>query len=157
MKSILDTVVDTRELQMFCTAIKIVRLSKTLHNAGPFTVFAPADRAFMQLSNLKLQQLTVNVPLLTKMMNDHIVAGDFTYQNLVKMCKQGERGIALISLDGSPLYVDLTDGIRIGASTVIATDILAENGIIHAIDRLIIPQTPKPPQQSGWMSEYSMR
>jgi uncharacterized surface protein with fasciclin (FAS1) repeats len=157
MNSILDTVVDLRELGMFCTAIKIVRLARTLHSAGPFTVFAPADRAFTQLSSIKLQQLTADVSLLTKIVHNHIVAGDFTYQDLLKMCKQGERGITLISINGSPLYIDLADGIKIDKSTVIVTDILAENGIIHEIDRLIMPQTPKQPQKSGWMSEYSTR
>jgi uncharacterized surface protein with fasciclin (FAS1) repeats len=157
MNSILDTVVDIKELGMFCTAIKIVRLARTLHSAGPFTVFAPADRAFSQLSSIKLQQLTADVPLLTKIMHNHIVAGDFTYQSLLKMCMKGERSIGLTSLNGSPLYIDLTDGIRIGESTVIATDILTENGIIHVVDRLIMPQIAKLPQQSGWMNEYSTR
>ncbi len=152
MKSIFDTLFNIRELQMFSTVIQIVRLTTNLHSAGPFTVFAPADRAFTQLSSLKLQQLTSDVTLLAKIVTNHIVAGDFTYQNLLKMCKKGERGITLTSLNGSPLYVDLTDGIRIGESTVITTDILAENGIIHAIDRLIIPQVPKQPQKFGWMS-----
>lgn len=157
MNSILDTLFNIRELQMFCTAIQIVRLAKTLHSAGPFTVFAPVDRAFTQLSSLKLQQLIADVPLLTKIVTNHIVARDFTYQDLLKMCKRGERGITLTSIDGSPLYIALGDGIRIGDSTVIATDILAENGIIYAIDRLMIPQIPKPPQKSRWMSAYSVR
>ncbi len=157
MNSILDTVIDIRELGMFATAIKIVRIARTLHSAGPFTVFAPADRAFTQLSSMKLQQLTADLPLLTKIVHNHIVAGDFTYQSLLKMCKEGERGITLRSIDGSPLYIDLADGIRIDKSTVIATDILTENGIIHVVDRLIMPQTPKPTQKSGWMSEYSTR
>jgi uncharacterized surface protein with fasciclin (FAS1) repeats len=165
MNSVIDTLFNIRELQMFCTAIKIVRLTRTLHSAGPFTVFAPADRAFTQLSSTKLQQLISDVPLLTKIVTNHIVAGDFTYQDLLKMCKRGERGITLTSIDGSPLYIDLGDGIRIGDSTVIATDILAENGIVHPIDRLIVhpidraivPQMPEQPQKSGWMSEYSTR
>jgi uncharacterized surface protein with fasciclin (FAS1) repeats len=157
MNSILDTVVDMKELGMFCTAIKIVRIARTLHSAGPFTVFAPTDRAFTQLSSMKLQQLIADVSLLTKIMHNHIVAGDFTYQNLLKMCKEGERGITLTSIDGSPLYIDLADGIRIDKSTVIVTDILAENGIIHAIDRLIMPHISEQPKKTGWMSEYSTR
>ncbi len=157
MNSILDTLFNIRELQMFCTAIKIVRLTRTLHSAGPFTVFAPYDRAFTQLSSLKLQQLTADIDLLTKIVTNHIVAGNFACQDLLKMCKRGERGITLTSIDGSPLHIDLDDGIRIGDSTVIATDILAENGIIHAIDRLIIPQIPEQPQKSQWMSAVSTR
>ncbi len=165
MNSIIDTLFNIRELQMFCTAIKIVRLTKTLHSAGPFTVFAPADRAFTQLSSVKLQQLTADIPLLTKIVTNHIVAGDFTYQDLLKLCKKGKSGITLTSIGGSPLYIDLTDGIRIGDSTVIATDIVAENGIVHPIDRLIVhpidratvSQASQQPQRTGWVSEYSVR
>ncbi len=157
MNSIIDTLFNIRELQMFCTAIKIVRLTQTLHSRSPFTVFAPTDRAFTQLSSMKLQELAADVPLLTKIVSNHIIAGDFTYQHLLKMCKLGERGITLTSIDGSPLYIDLSDGIRIGNSTVITTDILAENGVVHPIDRLILPQISKQPKRSGWMSEYSVR
>ncbi len=142
---------------MFCTAIKIVRLTRTLHSNGPFTIFAPADQAFTQLSSMKLQQLTADLPLLTKIVSNHIVAGDFTYQDLLKMCKKSESWITLTSIDGSPLYIDLSDGIRIGDSTVIATNILAENGIVHEIDRLIMPQIPAQPQKSQWMSAISTR
>lgn len=157
MKSLLDTVFNIRELQMFSTAIQIVRLTKTLDSGGLFTVFAPYDRAFTQLSSVKLQQLTADIPLLTKMISNHIVAGDFTYQDLLKMCKRGERAISLTSIAGSPLHIDLSDGIRIGDSTAISIDILAENGIVHAIDRFIIPKAPQQPQQIGWMNEFSSR
>ncbi len=157
MNSIFDTLFNIRELQMFCTAIQIVRLTRTLHSAGPFTVFAPTDRAFMQLSSTKLQQLTADVPLLTKIVTNHIIAGDFTYQDLLKMCKKSESGIRLTSIDGSPFDIDLADGIRIGNSTVITTDILAENGLVHSIDRLILPQTSAQPQQARWRGEYSIR
>lgn len=157
MNSILDTLFNIREFQMFCTAIKIVRLTSTLHSNGPFTIFAPTDRAFTQLSSVKLQQLTADIPLLTKIVSNHIVAGDFTYQNLLQICKLGKREIVLTSIDKSPVYVDLADGIRIGDSTVIATDILAENGIVHSIDRLILPQVVRQQNTSKWMSEYSVR
>ncbi len=138
MNSILDTLFNIRELRMFYTAIKIVRVNRTLHIDGPFTVFAPADRAFTQLSSMKLEQLTADISLLTKIVTNHIVAGDFAYQDLLRICKKSESGITLTSIDGSPLYIDLSDGIRIGDSTVTATDILAKNGIVHAIDRLIL-------------------
>ncbi len=142
---------------MFGTAIQIARLSRTLHSAGSFTVFAPNDRAFTQLPKAVLQQLTSNVLLLTEMITSHIVAGNFTYQDLLQMCKQGEQSIILKSIDGSPLLLDLSDGIRIGSSTVITSDIHAENGVIHSIDRMIIPQLPPQSPQSDWMNEFSFR
>ena len=154
MRSIIDTIFEIRELQMFSTMIQITGLNRTLHSGGPFTVFAPRDRAFMQLPKAVTQQLTSNVSLLTEMIDSHIVAGDLTYQDLLKMCKQGEQSIILKSIDGALLHIDLSDGIRIGSSTVITTDIRAKNGTIHSIDRVTIPKIP---QQVGWMNEFSSR
>ena len=141
--------------------IQIIGLNKTLHNGGPFTIFAPRDRAFTQLPKAVMEQLTSNVSLLSEMVNRHIVAGNLTYQDLLKMCKQGEQLIILKSIDGALLHIDLSDGIEIGSSTVITADIHAKNGTIHSIDYLLYAmQTsndPKIPQQIGWMNEFSSR
>jgi uncharacterized surface protein with fasciclin (FAS1) repeats len=157
MRSILETVFNIRELQMFSTTIQIARLSRTLHSAGPFTVFAPSDLAFTKLSTAVLKQLTSNVSVLKNTIDTHIVSGNFTYQDLLKMCQQGEQSAILTSLAGSPLYIDLSDGIRIGSSTVITTDIHAENGVIHSIDRFILPKEPQQLKTVGWMNEFSSR
>lgn len=157
MRSILDTVVNIRELQMFSTTVQIARLSSTLHSAGPFTVFAPSDLAFTQLSTAVLKQLTSNASVLKNTIDTHIVSGIFTYQDLLKMCNKGEQSVILTSLAGSPLHIDLSDGIRIGSSTVIATDIRAENGVIHSIDRLILPKEPQQLKTIGWANEFSSR
>ena len=157
MRSILDTIFEIRELQMFSRMIQITGLDRTLHGTDPFTVFAPRDRAFTQLPKAVIQQLISNALLLTEMVNSHVVVGNFTYQDLLKMCKQGEQSIVLTSIDGALLHVDLSDGIKIGSSTVITTDIRAKNGTIHSIDRLIIPKAPQQLQIIGWMNESSSR
>lgn len=154
MKTIIDTISEIKELQMFSTMIQITGLDRTLHSADPFTIFAPRDRAFTQLPKAVMQQLTSNASLLTEMVNSYIVAGDLRYQDLLKMCKQGEQSIILKSLDGALLPIDLSDGIKIGSSTVITADIHAENGTIYSIDRVTIPKIP---QQTGWMNEFSSR
>jgi uncharacterized surface protein with fasciclin (FAS1) repeats len=139
MRSIFDTVLDIRELQMFSTILQIARLNGTLHSAGSFTVFAPHDRAFTQLSKSILQQLIADAEILTKIVSSHIIAGDFTYQELLKLCHKGEQSIVMTSIEGTLLDIDLSDGIKIGNSTVITTDIGAKNGTIHSIDRVILP------------------
>ncbi len=157
MSSILDTVFNIRELQMFSTTIQIARLSRTLHSAGPFTVFAPGNLAFTQLSTAGLKQLISNASVLKNTIDTHIVSGIFTYQDLLKMCNKGEQLVTLTSLAGSPIHIDLSDGIRIGSSTATATDIHAENGVIHSIDRLLIPKAIQNPQPIGWMNRLSFR
>ncbi len=142
---------------MFSTTIQIARLSRTLHSAGPFTVFAPSDLAFTRLSTAALKQSISNTSALKNTIDNHIVLGSFTYQDLLKMCNRGEQSVTLTSLAGSPLHIDLSDGIRIGSSTVITTDIRAENGVIYSIDRLIIPKAPQQLQTIGWMNEFSFR
>mgnify|MGYP000276421881 FL=1 len=150
----IDTISEIKELQMFSTMIQITGLDRTLHGADPFTIFAPRDRAFTQLPKAVMQQLTSNASLLTEMVNSYIVSGDLRYEDLLKMCKQGEQSIILKSLDGALLPIDLSDGIKIGSSTVITADIHAENGTIYSIDRVTIPNIP---QQTGWMNEFSSR
>ena len=95
MRTIIDTISEIKELQMFSTMIQITGLDRTLHGADPFTIFAPRDRAFTQLPKAVMQQLTSNASLLTEMVNSYIVAGDLRYQDLLKMCKQGEQSIIL--------------------------------------------------------------
>jgi uncharacterized surface protein with fasciclin (FAS1) repeats len=153
MRSILDTLFNIREFQMFSTTIQIVSLNKTLHSAGPFTVFAPHDRAFTQLSKVALQRLTTNVPLLIKTIETHIVKGDFTYEDLLKMCKKGAQSVTLTSIDGAPLSIDLSNGIGIGDAKVITADICTTSGTIHSIDRIITPKLPALPMPISWMNE----
>jgi uncharacterized surface protein with fasciclin (FAS1) repeats len=153
MRSILDTIFNIRELQMFSTTIQIVSLNQALHSAGPFTIFAPHDRAFTRLSKVVMQQLTSNVPLLTKTIHTHIVKGNVTYEDLLIMCKKGERSVTLKSIDGLPLHIDLSDGIGIGDATVITADIGATNGTIHSIDRILIPKLPKLTYPVSWIDE----
>jgi uncharacterized surface protein with fasciclin (FAS1) repeats len=153
MMSIFDTIFNTQELKMFGRAIQIASLGRTLHSTGLFTIFAPEDRAFTRLSTAVLRQIVVDIPLLTKIMKTHIVVGNFTYKDLLMMCKQGEQTVTLKTLAGSLLQVDLSDGIKISTSTVISTDIQAENGTIHSIDRLIIGNLPQPKVEIAWTKE----
>jgi uncharacterized surface protein with fasciclin (FAS1) repeats len=157
MMSIFDTVFNTQELKMFGRAIQIASLGRTLHSTAPFTIFAPESRAFTRLSTAVLRQIIIDIPLLTKIMKTHIVAGNFAYKDLLIMCKQGEQTVTLKTLAGSLFQVDLSDGIKIGDSTVISTDIQAENGTIHSIDRLIIGKLPQPEAAHGWTREFICR
>lgn len=138
MMSILDTVLNTQDFQMLGTAVQIAHLEKILHGTEPFTLFAPRNLAFRQLTKVTFQLLVGNTLLLTKTLKAHIVPGNLAYRDLLKMCKEGSREVIVTAIDGSLLRIDLSDGIRIGSSTVVSTDIATNNGIIHSIDQVLL-------------------
>lgn len=138
MMSILDTVLNTQDFQMLGTAIQIAHLEKILHSAKPFTIFAPRNIAFRQLTKVTFELLVENTVLLTKILSSHIIPGRLAYQDLLKMCKEGDQKVNVMSIDGTPLHINLSDGIVIGESAVVSTNILANNGIIHSIDQIIL-------------------
>jgi uncharacterized surface protein with fasciclin (FAS1) repeats len=141
MMSILDTVLNTQDFQMLGTAVQIVHLEKILHGTEPFTLFAPRNLAFRQLTKVTFKLLLENTLLLTQILKAHIVPGKLAYRDLLKMCNEGNREVLITAIDGSLLNINLSDGIRIGNSTVVSTDIVANNGIIHSIDQLLLDST----------------
>jgi uncharacterized surface protein with fasciclin (FAS1) repeats len=140
MSNVLNTIFNTRELSIFATAIKITSLDKILADSCDYTIFAPNNLAFAQLSKVNLHILTDDIWLLTEILSIHMVTGRFGYQDLLKMCKQGDPEVILTAIDSSPLKVNLSDGIKVGKSTVLSTDTSASNGMIHLIDRVMIPE-----------------
>ena len=140
MASVLDTVFTIEGAKIFSAAVKTTDLDKTLNTAGNFTIFAPNDRAFTRLSKVVLAQLSGDIPLLTKILSVHIIPGKLTYLDLLKMCKRGEHTVRLVSIDGSWVGIDLSDGIKLDGSTVLSTNTATNHGIIHLIDRVLIPK-----------------
>jgi uncharacterized surface protein with fasciclin (FAS1) repeats len=141
MTSILDTVFNTRRLKILGTAVKITDLGKTLNSKRDFTIFAPIDRAFSELPKDTLPRLSQDILLLAKILSVHIVPRKLTYQDLLNICcVQGNVKITLTTIDGSLLDIDLSDGIKVGNSTVLSTNVSADNGIIYEIDRVLMPK-----------------
>jgi uncharacterized surface protein with fasciclin (FAS1) repeats len=139
MTNILNTIINTKELSIFASAIKITNLDKILSSNCDFTVFAPNNLAFTQLSTVNSSILTQDIWQLTEILNIHIVAGQFGYHELLKMDRHGCHEVMLTTIDSSLLHINLSDGIRIGNSTVLSTDGSATNGVIHVIDRVVMP------------------
>jgi uncharacterized surface protein with fasciclin (FAS1) repeats len=139
MTNILNTIFRTRELSIFSTAIKATSLDKILDEKCDFTIFAPNNLAFAELSKVNLHILTDDIWLLTEIISIHIVTGRLGYRELLKMCKPGDRKVSLTSIDSSQIQIDLTDGIEIGGATVLSTDTLPCNGIVHTLDRVLMP------------------
>ncbi|HET7855509.1 MAG TPA: fasciclin domain-containing protein [Gaiellaceae bacterium] len=128
----------------FTTLVSLVKqagLVRTLNGKGPFTVFAPTNAAFAKLNRTAPETyaaVTSDKALLTKVLTYHVVAKRIPSTAAVKVARkggsvktvQGEK-IAL-SLKGSKLFLN-------GSSQVIVADVKASNGVIHAINAVIVP------------------
>lgn len=113
-------------------AVKAAGLQATLTNEGPFTVFAPTDEAFAKLPAGTLDKLLANPEMLKKVLLNHVVSGDVRAADVVKIK-------SAMTLNGTPLAVDATKGVKIGDAMVTKADVVAKNGVIHVIDTVLVP------------------
>lgn len=116
-------------------AIEAAGLADTLSGAGPYTLFAPTDAAFAKLPAGELDRLLqpANREQLKALLMNHVVDGQAKADYLTG--KTGE----IASLGGGKLALDGTAGVKVGGATVVKADIVASNGVIHAIDTVILP------------------
>jgi uncharacterized surface protein with fasciclin (FAS1) repeats len=115
-------------------AVGAAGLVETLQGPGPFTVFAPTNEAFAALPEGLVDALLLpeNVEVLTQILTYHVVSG----QVLAADVTAGD----VPSVEGSPITVTTDDGVVLnGSASVVATDVLATNGVIHVIDAVILP------------------
>jgi len=133
-KDIVDTAVVAGDFTTLVTAVKAADLVDTLKGDGPFTVFAPNDTAFAKVPGATLQGLLADKAALSNVLTYHVVAGKVTAADVVKLSEattvQGQK--VSIEVKGGKVFVD--------GAQVIATDIMASNGIIHVIDSVILPE-----------------
>jgi uncharacterized surface protein with fasciclin (FAS1) repeats len=109
-------------------------LVETLSGKGPFTVFAPTDKAFEALPKGVLADLLKpeNKAKLQKILTYHVVAGEVTS----KMIKPGE----VKTVEGSPLKISVESGkVMVGPANVVLADVDASNGVIHVINQVLLP------------------
>jgi len=132
MADIVDIAVGAGSFTTLVTAVQVAGLVEALKSPGPFTVFAPHDDAFAKLPPGTITSLVQNPPQLARILTFHVVAGKWTQADLV--------GVAsLTSLEGSPIRIDCSpNGFEVKNATVVAADILADNGVIHVIDNVIL-------------------
>jgi uncharacterized surface protein with fasciclin (FAS1) repeats len=113
-------------------AVKAAGLQATLTEKGPFTVFAPTDEAFAKLPEGTVEKLLANPEQLKKVLLNHVVAGDVRAAAVVKLQ-------SAMTLNGTSLAIDATDGVKVAGAKVIKADVVASNGVIHVIDTVLVP------------------
>jgi transforming growth factor-beta-induced protein len=137
-KTIVDLAIANPDFSVLVEAVVRADLAGALSAAGPFTVFAPTNAAFVDLLHelgLTKDQLLVNKPLLTQVLTYHVLNG-----RVLKA--QVPAGVPIVTLEGSSFTVD--SGLRITdekgrRANIVATDVIASNGVIHVIDKVILP------------------
>ena len=135
-KDIVDTAVEAGQFEMLVTAAKAAGLVETLKGEGPFTVFAPTDQAFAALPDGTVQSLLQpeNKDKLTAILTYHVIPGkvmstDIAGQELTQATVQGEM-----------VGINAKQGLMIQDANVVKADIEASNGVIHVIDKVILPE-----------------
>jgi uncharacterized surface protein with fasciclin (FAS1) repeats len=133
MKTIIDTATDAGKFSTLLNALKAAGFTQTLRGTGPYTVFAPTDAAFKHLAPGALNALLKDTKKLKAVLSYHIVSGTVAANDL----KAGD----IKTLEGTPLVVALVDGkVTVNGAKVVQADIDASNGVIHAIDAVIMPK-----------------
>ena len=133
---IVDTAVSAGQFNTLVAAVEAADLVATLKGDGPFTVFAPTDEAFAALPEGTVESLLKpeNKDELIAVLTYHVVAGKIMSSDIAGKETMVE------SVQGSELDVNATNGVTVDGATVITADIETDNGVIHVIDRVVLPQ-----------------
>ncbi len=130
---IVDTAVAAGSFTTLVEALKAAELVDTLKGEGPFTVFAPTDEAFAKIPKDKLNALLKDKKALTKVLTYHVVPGKVMAADVVKL-KSAK------TVEGQSIAIDTSKGVKVDGATVIKTDIVTSNGVIHVIDTVLMPK-----------------
>jgi uncharacterized surface protein with fasciclin (FAS1) repeats len=131
-KDIVDTAVAAGDFKTLVTAVQAAGLVDTLKGPGPFTVFAPTDAAFAKIPKADLDALLKDKAKLTAVLTYHVLPGKL-------LSKDVKAGMAK-TVQGSDLTVSTMNGVMVDQAKVTSVDIVADNGVIHVIDTVVLPK-----------------
>ncbi|WP_188610536.1 fasciclin domain-containing protein [Chelatococcus reniformis] len=146
-KTIIENAVNSKDHTTLVAAVKAAGLVNTLSGRGPFTVFAPTNAAFAKLPPGTVDSLVrpENKATLTAVLTYHVVPGRLTAKDLAAAIDKGEGKAVLKTAQGETLsatmkdkWIVVTDA-KGGTSTVAIADVMQSNGVIHVVDRVLMP------------------
>lgn len=132
MSNIVEIATAQGSFKTLVSAVDAADLTSTLSGAGPFTVFAPTDEAFAKLPTGTVDGLLKDKAALTKVLTYHVVAGKVSASEAAKLTKA-------TTVQGSDVAIDGSNGVKVNDATVIIADVAADNGVIHAVDTVLMP------------------
>jgi uncharacterized surface protein with fasciclin (FAS1) repeats len=131
-KNIVETAREAGSFTTLLAAVDAAGLGDTLADGGPFTVFAPTDEAFAKLPEGKVESLLADPARLTEVLTYHVVPGRVTAAAAAGLSSAP-------TLQGDELPISIDGGVHVGAANIVSADIEAANGVIHVIDRVLLP------------------
>ncbi|MBN7784340.1 fasciclin domain-containing protein [Ponticoccus gilvus] len=133
--NIVDTAKEAGTFETLLAAAQAAGLAETLSGDGPFTVFAPTDEAFAALPEGTVDTLLLpeNKDQLTAILTYHVIPGKVMSSDL-------SDDMAATTVQGSDVMIELDNGVMVQDATVTSADIEASNGVIHVIDKVIMPE-----------------
>jgi len=136
MKDIVDTAIEAEGFNTLVTAIQEAGLVEALKGEGPYTVFAPTDQAFSELPEGTLDNLLENPDQLKNVLLFHVVNGKVMAEDVLEM-----DGTMVETLFGESITISIEEGnVYINNAQVTVTDIETSNGVIHVINKVLVPE-----------------
>lgn len=121
------------EFSTLLKALEAGALTEFLGGDGPFTLLAPTDAAFAALEPELLNRLLADEERLNDLLRYHVLQGRYTASDLTGLD-------TVTTLEGSDLQVETDDGLRLDEATVVQPDLPADNGVVHGLDQVMLPE-----------------
>jgi uncharacterized surface protein with fasciclin (FAS1) repeats len=132
-KDIVATAVAAEQFKTLVTAVKAAELVDVLKGKGPFTVFAPTDKAFEKVPKEQLEALLKDKKQLQAVLTYHVVPGKVMAADVVKL-------ESAKTVQGKPVKIAVKEGkVKVNGANVLKTDIECSNGVVHVIDAVLLP------------------
>lgn len=129
---LVETASSSGSFKTFLAAAKAAGITETLKNSGPYTVFAPSDSAFGKLPPGAVDSLMKDKTRLAEVLSHHVIPGKVT----VAEVKPGK----VKTIQGDELTLKSDNGkVTVDAANVVQSDLIADNGVIHEIDAVVLP------------------
>ena len=133
MADIVETATNAGSFKTLLKAVEAAGLLEILKSPGPYTVLAPTDEAFAKIPADTIDSWFNDIPKLKRILTYHVLFGDVRTDNFVELDSAE-------TFEGGIVGIDKTDnGFKVNDAQVLQTDILADNGVIHVIDTVLIP------------------
>lgn len=138
MGTVVDVAKGAGDFTILVQAVQAAGLTETLSGPGPFTVFAPTDEAFteaLSALNLTAAQLLADKDRLAKILTYHVLPTKALAADVLKL-----DGQQVATVNGAKVTIDVSGStVMVQDATVTATDVMASNGVIHVIDKVLLP------------------
>jgi uncharacterized surface protein with fasciclin (FAS1) repeats len=148
-KNIIENAINSKDHTTLVAAVKAADLVETLQGDGPFTVFAPVNKAFEKLPKGTVESLLKpeNKPALTAVLTYHVIPGKISAADFIAAIKKGGGEVSYKTVEGEELTVK-QNGRRLeiidakgDKSFVTIADVNQKNGVIHVVDTVLLPKS----------------